>query len=100
MQLFQDFYNLFKSLFFDFSLCFGAPGLVFHAPGPQKNPKKRKNPPGGPRGPNGYDLGYREILGYQDFPKNDQKTLFCYFSSAAKKRLKNAQKTLRRPRRC
>ena len=47
-----------------------------------------------------YVLGYREILGYQDFPKNDQKTLFCYFSSAAKKPLKNVQKTFRRPRRC
>ena len=39
----------------------------------------------------------RQILGNPDFPKNGQKTLFEGFSNAAKKPLKNSQKTLPRP---
>ena len=34
----------------------------------------------------------RQILGYQDFGQNPQKTLFGHFPSAAKKPLKNPQK--------
>ena len=39
----------------------------------------------------------RQILGYQDFPKNLQKILFGHFSNAARKPSKNPQKTFGRP---
>ena len=36
----------------------------------------------------------RQILGYQDFGQNPQKTIFGHFPNAAKKPSKNLQKTV------